>query len=52
MTCLFLNNRNLYSGQKIFLPMQTQHTIHVFIVKICEEMQLCRIRSPPSNLDF
>ena len=41
MTCLFLNNKNLYSCQKIFLPMQTQHTIHDVWDRHLEQSKVC-----------
>ena len=52
MARLFLNDKGLCNCLKIFLPMQMQYAMHVFIVKICKRMRLCRVRSPPSNLNF
>ena len=41
MTCLFFFFLNLYSCQKIFLPMQTQHTIHDVWDRHLEQSEVC-----------
>lgn len=52
MARLFLGEKDSYVFPNYLLFLCKHHKGHILVIKVCGRIRSCRIRSPPSNLNF